>query len=151
MRNLGVSKELEPPGAPDMPDEPPSRPASDQAALAGGALAAVLAIAQADGKWDSFDSTLGLTIFLVMVTFYRAPTSLQGNHWLLERAALSAVLATIFCVVAGIAVEWIFNRHPNAALAALWAILSVSFWWASPKLVSWHRDFISKPPHQSSP
>jgi hypothetical protein len=137
-----VSKKSKPRNTPRTPDDPLKRPAYDQAALIGGALAAVLAIAQADGRWDFFDSVLGLAILVVLLTFYRPTQQPKGRYSLFERIALSAVLAAIGCVIAGVVVEWRAPHHVSATLAMVWVGLLIVLFVTTP----WRYVFRRTPP-----
>ncbi|MEU8820437.1 hypothetical protein [Actinoplanes sp. NPDC048796] len=73
--------------------------ATDLAALTGVAVAGIIAISSAEGRYEPFDATSGIVLSILLACFYRLPRALAWRDALREATPVAAVGALLFCIM----------------------------------------------------
>jgi len=106
----------------------------DQAALIGTAVAGVIAVSSAEGRYEPFDSVVGVVLAIVLIAFYRpAPAATSGQAWTMA-APPAAVGALTACLVLSFPVDKLIGAlardgdsptdlATSTALTLLWVLL----------------------------
>ncbi|HET6480792.1 MAG TPA: hypothetical protein VFG35_12240 [Actinoplanes sp.] len=71
----------------------------DQAALAAAAVAGIISISSAEGRYEPFDATIGIVLAILLACFYRPPVARSWKEALPQATSAAAVFALLFCIV----------------------------------------------------
>jgi hypothetical protein len=81
---------------------------TDQAALAGAALAAVITVAVAEGAWALFDSVVGLSLLAVLGAYYRVEDWSGTPGWVITNGlALGAIVGVLLFLALAWPMQWV--------------------------------------------
>ncbi|WP_433794729.1 hypothetical protein [Actinoplanes sp. CA-252034] len=72
---------------------------TDLVALAGVAVAGIIAISSAEGRYEPFDAISGVVLAILLISFYRIPPSINWRDALYEAASVAAVGALLLCIM----------------------------------------------------
>jgi len=72
----------------------------DQAALAGVAVAGIISISSAEGRYEPFDAVVGIVLGLLLVAFYRPKRPTSPPSSVFQSMAGAAVFGLVLCIVA---------------------------------------------------
>ncbi|WP_127501667.1 hypothetical protein [Actinoplanes solisilvae] len=72
---------------------------SDLVTLGGAAVAGIISISSAEGRYEPFDATVGIVLAILLACFYRPPAPSGWPDALRQAAAAGAVFALVFCLV----------------------------------------------------
>jgi ammonia channel protein AmtB len=72
---------------------------TDVVALAGVAVAGIIAISSAEGRYEPFDAVSGIVLAILLISFYRMPRSITWRDALCEAAPVAAVGALLLCIM----------------------------------------------------
>lgn len=72
---------------------------TDLVALTGVAVAGIVAISSAEGRYEPFDATSGTVLTILLVCLYRLPRSAGWRDALREATPAAAVGALLFCIM----------------------------------------------------
>ncbi|HZN70879.1 MAG TPA: hypothetical protein VFC00_04230 [Micromonosporaceae bacterium] len=108
----------------------------DQAALAGAAVAGVIAISSAEGRYEPFETVTGVVLAILLAAYYRPSTPEKGRDEAVKALTPSAVVALVASLVASSVVDWatmsgrlhVFGRNSlgtSWALSLFWLIAFV--------------------------
>ncbi|MEJ2863064.1 hypothetical protein [Actinomycetospora flava] len=98
----------------------PNDARTDQAALIGASLGAMIAVALADSDWDTFDSIAGVALIGVLVGYYRPVCPRTVGERVRKASAFSALVGLCLCIIlaAPVKEQW-FSYHRLGEAAAL--------------------------------
>jgi hypothetical protein len=82
----------------------------DDLALAGAAVAAVVAIAAADGPYEPFESVLGLVLAILLAVLYRPSPSDSAQLAWVRSAAAAAVGALVLCLILAFPIDQVVRN-----------------------------------------
>ena len=72
---------------------------SDQVALAGAAVAGIISIGSAEGRYEPFDATMGIVLAILLACFYRPPRPATWMVALRQSAGAASVFALVLCIM----------------------------------------------------
>ena len=99
----------------------------DRAALAGVAISSIIAVSASDGRYEPFESVLGIVLAILLAAYYRPSTpATSGQAWI-QALPAAAVGALTSCLVMSFPLDQLVtqvgNTHRDSAtLAVSWAM-----------------------------
>lgn len=114
----------------------------DQAALAGAAVAGVIAISASEGRYEPFESIVGIVLAILLLSYRRVSEGERSDDGWPGALSWAAVGSLVLCLIASFpvdqAVDAIMAGGGNLSLATSWALSGLWLIWFTVGLAILH-------------